>query len=288
LESSTAEKFDYCPNSPGVFLGARYDQPAGKMQGVFFNFPCKSWNCPYCSPKKIKQVRHRVFKGPLLQDSEVPGFRTQYTQKFLTLTYPGADYRSRFTPSDALDQMSNAWNRLRTALKKKYGKFHYFKILEAQKDGYPHFHILLVGRSIADKEILQYIENLWRDHYKMGFVRLNVITNDLKHGIRYATKYLTKKENQKGRPNIRRYARLFTASRGALEPMPKRKKYDLMNKIVFGSATDHGFHEFEIDARPITQFIRDSLDQSLRKRICYDESNVIKLVIEKSNIRKVF
>lgn len=277
-----AQKQEFCPNSPGAFQGVRFDSENSKFHGVYFNLPCKSWNCPVCAPKKIKQIRHRVFKGPLLQGAEVPGFRAKYSQKFLTLTYPGQDFRARFSPSDALDQMSSAWNKLRTALFKKYGKFHYFKILEAQKDGFPHFHILLVGRAIAEKSILEYIETLWREHYKMGFVRLNVITNDLKHGIRYATKYLTKKDNIKGRPNIRRYARLFTASRGAIEPMPKRKKYDVFSRLTFGAATADGFHEIEMEAHPINQFMRDCLSDQCRHKVCDDEGQIIAQVLTKS------
>jgi hypothetical protein len=279
---------EFCPRSPGYFNGIRHDESAHVLHAVAFNLPCKSWDCPVCSQKKIQQIRARAFNGPIVQQAEIPGYRAKFTQKFLTLTYPGQDFRSRFTPEQALEQMSSSWNKLRTAIKKKYGKFQYFKILEPQKDGYPHFHILLVGKNIAHKSILQYIENLWRDHYLMGFVRLNVITNDVKHGIRYATKYLTKGEQlpEGQRRNIKRYARLFTASRGSLMPVEK-KDYQIYGQVVFGQALDDGFHEQEIPALDVSDYIRQRLDPKLKHRVLDDETRALNLLKKMvSNVRQ--
>lgn len=266
-----------------MFQGVRLD--GARLHGVSVQLPCNSWDCSFCNSQKIARVRARIFNGDLFQSAQKSGYRDQYNQKFLTLTVPGREYRRAKSPIDALDDMSKNFNRLRTALKKYYGSFAYFRILEKQQDGYPHFHVLLSGPNIARKDVLEYIENLWCNVYGMGFVRLNVITKDLKHGIRYATKYLTKKDKVKqNRMNIKRYARLFSASRGALQPMKKKKKYDVFSKMYFGASTPEGFTEIEISALPVSIVVRQACVPALRYRVLTDEIEAIKQLKIKSKL----
>jgi len=117
---------------------------------------------------------------------------------------------SKISP-DALSGMTMYTN------KKVYGKFHYFRICELQKDGTPHFHVLLVGNNIIPKSFLQSIESLWRSLYGLGFVKLNaVIFQDAVHAIRYMLKYVTKEIKTIGFSK-----RLFSSSRGAMAPTVK-------------------------------------------------------------------
>lgn len=264
------EDLTRCPHSPGVFQGLRLEGQS--IKGVSVQLPCNSWDCPFCNSKKIARVRARIFNGDIFKACQKKGYRDQYNQKFLTLTVPGRLYRRSKTPAQALEEMNFAFNRLRTAMRKKYGWFAFFRILEQQQDGYPHFHVLLAGHNIASKEILDYIEFLWVREYQLGFVRLNVITNDLIHGVRYLTKYLTKKGTKKiGRLNIKRFSRLFSCSRGALQAPEKKKKYDIFGKIYFGAYAPEVFSGIETPAFDISIHVRNGCIPRLRYRVFSDE-----------------
>lgn len=47
--------------------------------------------------------------------------------------------------SDGFFLLMKGWNRLRSWLKRRYGDFEYFRVLEIQKSGRPHLHVLLSG-----------------------------------------------------------------------------------------------------------------------------------------------
>ena len=90
--------------------------------------PCKSWNCPSCSRKKAKAVSARVHEN----------FKNARA-RHLTLTL-----KPRGSIPEALTHINQAWNRLSTRIRYKYGNVKYFKVLEPQHGtNMPHFHILL-------------------------------------------------------------------------------------------------------------------------------------------------
>lgn len=203
-----------CPNIAGSFRGIQ--RHGDKLVGISGFVPCKSWGCEVCAPKKARQLRRRIFKGPLVADALVKGQRSNYSVKVLTLTCPGAEWRERYTPAQADEQVKHHFANLEKALRKLYGPHGYFWVEEAQRDGYPHLHVLLVGDAIAPRDVKAYIEGLWRETYGMGFVRLNIVVNSVQHAVRYLTKYLTK-----GLRSLRLYSRVFSCSRGALLPVQK-------------------------------------------------------------------
>lgn len=287
--SAVKDRLPRCPNSPGLFQGTQFDFARDAFIGHSFNLPCKSWDCPYCNPRRLLHTRSRVYNGDMSQYVEefvlkYPEKRL-YVQKMLTLTYPGLspiDYpkynRTEYTPAEAYDQMSSKWNNLLAALRRKYGKFYYFKIVERQRDGYPHFHILMVGEAIIPKDILSYIRSLWCAKYRMGFADLGATSKfkNYKHAIRYTTKYLMKTDVKKipGRFNIKKGARLFSASRGAIEKMARNQKKYNDYQIFFGSAGPDGFHEIEIPMVQVKPFIRTHMADPLRHRVLTDESDM--------------
>ena len=71
-------------------------------------------------------------------------------------------------PEIVYDIMTESFHKLIRALKKQYGEFHYFRVNELQKDGTPHFHVLLAGNAIIPKDILDSIEDKWRGHLWYG------------------------------------------------------------------------------------------------------------------------
>jgi hypothetical protein len=217
---------EICPNIVGCHRGVT--KQGDKLVGIKSFIACKKWSCPVCSPKRAKLLRRRIFKGPLVAEAMMPGYRNSYGVKLLTLTCPGAEYRSRVKPGQADVEMKKHFANLEKSLKKTYGKHQYFWVEEPQKDGYPHLHIVFVGKNISGIEIKAYIERLWREEYGMGFVKMNVV-NSIEHAIRYLTKYLTK-----GLEPIRPYSRVFSCSRGALltvtKPYWMRSRFTLREK----------------------------------------------------------
>jgi hypothetical protein len=245
-----------CQAVKGVYAG--YDGDS------VFSGPlrCKSWQCPVCGPKKVKQLRKRALNGEIAL-SAVP----KYGVKFATLTFGGSEKRADYVVRDSVtgnvkgqiingkacpvydatriyDEMMQAFNRLRTALVKHFGKFMYFRVYELHKDGVPHLHVLFAGKAVIPKSFYTVMQDLWTK-YGMGFVKLNVIRDkngrvitrfsDARHAVNYLMKYMTKPQNIK---TAGKYKRVFSSSRGAL--MPVQKKDWLRMQVIMGTFDDNG------------------------------------------------
>jgi len=126
---------------------------------------------------------------------------------------------SRFLSlKDMHEGLSYYWNRLLSAIKKRYGaKIAYIKILETQKSGMLHLHVLF------DTWIdIGFIRNLWADIYGAG-IEINVKRVYDHAGVaHYIMKYLTKTladDIDAGEPNMTKvilwalYARSFSYAR---------------------------------------------------------------------------
>lgn len=229
-----SKKYQPCERAVGAFAGIQI----GDNKIISGALRCNSWTCPTCQPILKKKLFKRIFDGAISKDA-VP----QYGLKFLTLTYPGASARDGKTPPEMYDDMTKSFHKLITALKKYYGHFHYFRVCEPQKDGTPHFHVLLAGKSVVPYSIRQHIDHLWRDTYGMGFIRINSKAKqfkNIKHAIFYMLKYITKDIVKPGH-----HKRVFTCSRGALIKTIK-KEWRRMD-LYFGSVDDRGIKETKID-----------------------------------------
>lgn len=244
---------------------AVYGVYAGYVDGQVFSGPirCGRWSCEFCSDLKVKKIRRRMIDGEI---SSI----TKYGLKMATLTFGGMDAREPFVIKNSVtgkplttvildkhnqkktvciydakamyEEMMKAFNKLRTALVKRFGKFHYFRIHEPHLDGVPHLHVLFAGKNIVPKSFLDVITKLWAK-YGLGFVKLNAIRdkhgklikkfNDAQHAVNYLLKYMTKGVKTAGP-----YKRAFSSSRGALKPIEK-KEWERM-EIIFGSVEDNG------------------------------------------------
>lgn len=109
---------------------------------------------------------------------------------FVTLTY------SRdLSLGDAWERVGLDLNRWLSGLKRKFGKFQFIRSFEAQKDGFPHIHILLIFYG-AEFKVFRY-KRKWRINEKSefewewGFVDVEAC-DSLKDGISYIAKYIGK------------------------------------------------------------------------------------------------
>lgn len=144
---------------------------------------CKSWECPVCAAKKLLKYASatRNFRKVKKEDPEV-------WRCMITITYRERGIDGKRAGKD--------WNSFRTALAKRIGKFSYVRVVEAQRDGTAHFHVL-VDRLVSARSV----EAAWNK----GFVK---VTNLRFSGAGYVTKYVTKQV-----ANWKRAFRVFCFSR---------------------------------------------------------------------------
>lgn len=133
---------------------------------------CKRWACSLCGPRRVRQLRFAIIKWATEKDMT----------RFLTLTLD-----PRFcTAKESVKYIRGCWNKFRTYLKRKYGvSISFITIIEPQKSGYAHLHIL-VDRFIPQ----HWITGAWQavGGGKIVFVR-QVEVNRI---AAYLSKYLTK------------------------------------------------------------------------------------------------
>ena len=231
----------------GVFQGLKV-LVGGNFQAKRSPLKCDKWSCDDCRPFKSKKLYSRLMNGGLLEMAKIDGFRNQYVVKLLTLTCPGKVYRDSKTPREAYADMTKCFDKLMRALKKNFGAFHYFRVREFQEDGYPHLHVILTGMNIASKGVLNAIRHLWQKKYKMGNVDIQVRKKGqtVENAIRYVLKYIQKAPVSK---TDFEKVRLFTASRGALQKLFKRKTDWLLSKVQFKahSQEDEMPHVFDFE-----------------------------------------
>jgi hypothetical protein len=260
----------YCQRVVGGFVG--FD--GQKLLSA--SLRCNQWTCPACRERLKKQVRSRVLHGPIAQEAT-----SKYELKFLTLTYGGTEARQKhvietesgikYNAKGMYDEMIHGFHKLIRALKKVHGSFKYFRVTETHKDGVPHFHVLLVGKAIAKKSILDHITDLWRNRYGFGFVKLNTPKaktgkthfNNVKHALNYMLKYLTKDVLSCGP-----YKRVFSASQKSMNP--KEKGDFMIYEVAFGNTTEKGTSEEVLyDSRrdKLTPAEMRTLEYTIKKRL---------------------
>lgn len=197
-----------------------------REETIYIRLYCKCWNCKRCGPKKAGRYKHAIRR-------EAERFKLQ---RFLTLTL---DPKKLPDPSRAVPYLRECFNELRTCWRRRYGqKVKYIAVLEFQKNGMPHLHIL-VDRYMNQQDV----KADWQavgggQHVDIRFVDLHRVS-------RYLSKYLTKELLMSAPSRSRR----VTVSRG-ITLNPKRK-------------TEHKWHRLKVAImdffRAQKQFARDAI-----------------------------
>jgi hypothetical protein len=137
----------------------------------FHRVNCKCWNCSFCGPRKAKR-----YKRAIRQAAEKHQLR-----RFLTLTLDPAK-----VAGDPVCFLNAVFAKFRVYLCRRFGTSPlYIRVLEFQKNGNPHFHIL-IDRYIP----YEWIKASWTGVGGGRFVDIRYV--DLHHVSRYLSKYLTK------------------------------------------------------------------------------------------------
>lgn len=209
--TSVGSRTDIC----GQYFCAMKNESSDFARYLAFPLRCKTWECPTCRRIKADEYRDRAMKLQMLPQLYM-----------LTLTY----FRG-MSLEDAWRTYNDSWNRLRTALVKRYGHFNFIRVLEHHKNKpYPHLHII----------VDVYFEPHWfgPEVVRAGFgyqMDMHPITGD--GAIGYVLKYLSKGFTSDQAIALRRAyrCRIISFSRGLLSPA---KRSDGWNLLVLGSGFD--------------------------------------------------
>ena len=142
---------------------------AGNQCGVY-PLTCKRWECHTCGQKKLRATIARIHKG-----MAGPG-----TYRFFTITSPG-----REDAETSYRELPRRWKRLHERIARRFGRIEYVTVVEAQKRGAAHLHVVYRG---------PYIPQRWlsRAAKASGFGPIADIRRPPRAIARYVAKYLTK------------------------------------------------------------------------------------------------
>lgn len=204
-----------CHNRPHIFL-------ANSLDGAFFHPTCQSYECPYCGWVKTQKLAKAI--------KEAFAYKRV---RLLTLT----------TTNRYNDQLPDhlpvlAWRKLiknlRNHTKYPYLKgLKYIRIVEYQKNGNTHFHIL-IDRFLSKDAINKLWRNACAEVLKENGIPYNFIERysnanlvgdtDGRGAFKYVVKYLTKSVRTDGfRDRKTRRYRPYSASRNVVL-FPKRPR----------------------------------------------------------------
>lgn len=106
---------------------------------------CRSWQCEICRPRRARQLVAQAIRGK--------------ANKFLTLTVSEA---SGSDPVDRCRNLIKAWRKLRELIIKEWSPdgLPFLCVIEAQKNGEPHLHIMCRMPYVPQAWISQQMERL--------------------------------------------------------------------------------------------------------------------------------
>lgn len=130
---------------------------------------CKRWDCPRCGPKKVRASIARVRQGMQLGPC-----------RFFTLTSPGSE-----DSETTYRELPKRWKRVHQALVRRYGPLEYVAVVEAQKRGAAHLHVVYRGPFIPQQLLSKLAA-------RAGFGKIADIRRPPKEIARYLVKYLAK------------------------------------------------------------------------------------------------
>jgi hypothetical protein len=171
--------------------------------GRFFKVTCKCWDCPNCAPRKANKYRKAIGKA-----AEEHKLNTM-----LTLTLDP----SKLSGQDSARYISEVFADFRIYMKRRLGiNPKYIRVLETQKNGTAHLHILLNC----------YLKQSWVSETWAalgGGKIVDIRRVDMHRASHYLSKYLTKEMLLSAPKRTRR----VTTSRSIKLNPKERERFDL-------------------------------------------------------------
>jgi hypothetical protein len=174
---------------------------AGELEGQtrFYRLGCKAWDCPICGPKRAFRLRFGVAEAAT----------THNLVRLMTLTLDPRKCSAAKSPH----YIKQAWRKMRVYLARKHNcTIQFIAILEFQKNGYAHLHVL-VDRYLDQR----WLKSAWQRVGGGSIVDIRMV--EMQHVAAYLSKYMTKEMLlSKKYGKIRRYS----TSRG-IKLFPKKE-----------------------------------------------------------------
>jgi hypothetical protein len=192
------------------YCGAYTVEGRSASETKYVRVNCKCWDCPYCGPRRAKLYRARI--RSVAEEHRL--------NRFLTLTLD-----PKKIEGDPIKYLRECFNEFRVYLHRRFGRaIKYIAVVELQKNGNPHLHILLE----------QYIEQAWIKHTWQavgGGFKVDIRFVDVHRVSRYVSKYLTQELLISAPKGTRR----ITCSRTIklLEKLPKTHSWKLYKTPIF-------------------------------------------------------
>jgi hypothetical protein len=161
----------------------------------------KKWRAVQASKRgnKIYSLRLKKRLSHLYDIPEVKRFnyKDRSSKQISNILLVTLTYRRDRQLYFAWDQCGKDENRFMASMRKRYGNISIIRSFEAQRDGFPHLHLLLFFQD-AEFDAFNY-QGKWRIHDKdeiaerwpWGFVDVEAVSS-LHSGISYVVKYLNK------------------------------------------------------------------------------------------------
>jgi hypothetical protein len=134
---------------------------------------CKNWGCPICGRRKVIRYAKRVAEAK--------------PNRLITLTVNPAMHGS---PREAFDDTRRAIPHLSQILRKAYGEFEFFRVLEVTKKGWPHYHLVTRSPYIPQQEL----SSLWNRLTGAPIVDVRLLKKH-ENAYWYVVKYLAKQDH---------------------------------------------------------------------------------------------
>lgn len=183
LKRNSNNKFAPCRAKDLIVQSEKGSDDLYKILRIF----CKSYSCPYCGPKKAILMRSLISKA--IEKYKLITFAT------LTLD------QTKCFKEDSARHIKKCWNKFRILQKRNFKRsIKYISVLEFQKNGYAHLHILF------DSYINHsWLKQTWSSVAGGSIVDIKKINGGLE---KYLCKYLVKTFNE----NAGRGTRLIATS----------------------------------------------------------------------------
>jgi hypothetical protein len=135
--------------------------------------PCRRWGCKFCGQRKAFQLAIRC--------------ELAKPTRLITLTI---DPKRWITPKDAYDGTRRKVADFAKNLRKRLHGFEYFRVLEATKKGWPHYHFVARCSYIPQAEV----SRVWAEMTGAPIVDIRAI-NQNTNVFKYILKYLCKQQH---------------------------------------------------------------------------------------------
>lgn len=137
---------------------------------VMIQIRCKRWGCRHCGERKMAHFANKV--------------RDAKPNKFITLTVATGQWDN---PRAAYDGTRRAVTQLAVKIRRRFGEFEYFRVLETTKKGWPHYHLIARSGYIPQSDL----SDMWKELTGAHIVDIRK-PGQSKHVYSYVMKYLGK------------------------------------------------------------------------------------------------